>query len=98
LGAQKKAAPKVPWSDVQRRDRADTIEHILPQAPEDRYWKKRFDKRARQIYTHSLGNLSLTKDNSAYGRKPFDEKRGATGCGRPCSVTASKRRSRPTRR
>jgi Protein of unknown function DUF262/Protein of unknown function (DUF1524) len=89
LGEQKKAAPKVPWTDVQRRDRADTIEHILPQTPNDRYWTKRFDKRARQIYTHSLGNLSLTKDNSAYGRKPFDEKRGTAGSGHPCYAESS---------
>jgi hypothetical protein len=89
LGEQKKAAPKVPWGDVQRRDRADTIEHILPQTPKDKYWTKRFDKRARQIYTHSMGNLSLTKDNSAYGRKPFDEKRGTTGSGHPCYAESS---------
>jgi hypothetical protein len=89
LGQQKKAAPKVPWSDVRRRDRADTIEHILPQTPDDRYWTKRFDKRARRIYTHNLGNLSLTKDNSAYGRKPFDEKRGTTGSGHPCYAESS---------
>ena len=30
------------------------------------------------------GNLSLTKDNSSYSNKPFPDKKGKAGIGKPC--------------
>ena len=37
-----------------------------------------------QRYTHDLGNLCLTLDNSSYGNKPFNEKRGKAGVDHKC--------------
>ena len=55
-----------------------TTEHILPQhpKPEDKCWWDRFSKEQHATLVHSLGNLSLTYDNSSYSRKCFDKKRG----------------------
>lgn len=89
LAALKGATPKVPWEEVHRRERADTIEHILPQTPSEACWLDTFDETARQIYTHDLGNLCLTKDNSSYGRKCFIEKKGALGSEKPCYAGSS---------
>lgn len=84
LAAKKGAVPKIPWDEVRRRERADTIEHILPQTARDPYWRERFDKAEQKMLIHDLGNLSLTKDNSSYGNKPFPEKKGSPGSGKPC--------------
>jgi hypothetical protein len=55
-----------------------TTEHVLPQhpAPHDRCWWDHFSQEHHAGLVHSLGNLALTYDNSSYGRKCFDEKRG----------------------
>jgi hypothetical protein len=84
LAEKKGAVPRISWEEIRRRERADTIEHILPQTPTDAYWNRRFDEDALRLYTHDLGNLTLTKDNVSYGNKPFPEKRGMAGSGRPC--------------
>lgn len=84
IAAKKGAVPKISWEEVRRRERADTIEHILPQTPIDPYWLERFDKSERKHLTHDMGNLSLTKDNASYGRKPFPDKKGVAGSGKPC--------------
>ncbi len=84
LAAKKGAVPRITWEEVRRRERADTIEHILPQTPRDTYWLDRFDESERKNLTHDIGNLSLTKDNASYGNKPFPEKKGSPGLGRPC--------------
>jgi hypothetical protein len=84
LAAKKGAVPKIPWEEVRRRERADTIEHILPQTPKDAYWLDRFDALERKNLTHDIGNLSLTKDNASYGNKPFPDKKGSPGSPRPC--------------
>jgi len=84
LAAQKRAAPKVSWADVQRREPADTIEHVLPQTPVDSYWTDRFDVSARRRFTNDLGNLALTRHNSSYGRKAFPDKKGSVGSGVAC--------------
>jgi hypothetical protein len=84
LAKARGAVPRVGWEEVRRRERADTIEHVLPQQPIDKYWLDRFSPDDRRRYTHDLGNLTLTKDNSSYGRKPFPEKRGSPGLGTPC--------------
>jgi len=67
---------KMSWDDLQSSNTEKTIEHILPQQPKHPYWKKRFTAEACRRLTHSIGNLTLTFDNSAYGRKPYPEKRG----------------------
>lgn len=84
LAAKKGAVPKISWEEVRRRERADTIEHILPQTPKDAYWRERFDKSEQKLLIHDLGNLSLTKDNSSYSNKPFPDKKGKAGTGKPC--------------
>jgi hypothetical protein len=72
-GAKKMARD---WGEVKQRQKQDSIEHILPQAPTGE-WLTRFpDARERQDLTHTLGNLMLTWDNSSYSNKPYDRKRG----------------------
>ena len=61
-----------------------TIEHILPQTPEDDYWLERWTDDERSHYTHDLGNLCLTVDNSSYSNKPFNQKRGEAGASYRC--------------
>ncbi len=55
-----------------------TTEHILPQHPksEDQCWWEPFTEEEHASLLHSLGNLVLTYDNSAYSNKCFSEKRG----------------------
>ncbi len=70
------------------------MEHILPQTATSPYWTSRFSKKDRERYTHVLGNLVLTRDNSAYSNKDFPAKRGAAGPGehaRPCYAQAGLR-------
>ncbi len=89
LAASKGATPKVPWDVVRRRERADTIEHILPQTPKNACWFERFDEAECRVYTHDLGNLCLTKDNSSYGNKCFAQKQGTPGSGKTCYAESS---------
>src|SRR5690606_13914469 len=56
-----KNSPKLKWEDLTD----STIEHILPQNPAQRsWWKKNWPLAERKKYTHDIGNLVLTKDNS----------------------------------
>ena len=74
LARNKKEKPKYTWgelSDVKR----DTIEHILPQTPTN-YWRRKFNKKPRERWTHDIGNLTLTYDNSSLGNKDFPDKKG----------------------
>lgn len=89
IAVKKGAVPKISWEEVRRRERADTIEHILPQTPRDPYWLERFDDSQRKNLTHDMGNLSLTKDNASYGNKPFPDKKGIAGSGKPCYAESS---------
>ena len=61
-----------------------SIEHILPQTPTHKYWLGRWTEDQRKMYTHDLGNLCLTLDNSSYGNKPFPAKRGEAGSDNRC--------------
>jgi uncharacterized protein with ParB-like and HNH nuclease domain len=70
---------QLPWGDVLKKDRKDTIEHILPQDPSREYWKQMWPADKIQIYLNDIGNLTLTFDNSVYGNKPYPEKRGEPG-------------------
>lgn len=76
-------APRLSWDELDRRDKAKSIEHILPQTPEDPYWLDRFTEEEREKYTHELGNLALTQDNSSYSNKSFPEKKGHQGLTKP---------------
>lgn len=84
IASQKGTAPKVSWDEVRRREKQDTIEHILPQSAFDHYWRDRFDSSARGRYVNDLGNLTLTKNNASYSNKPFPDKRGRTDQTTPC--------------
>jgi len=77
----------LPWNYLIKRD--ETIEHILPQTPEHEYWTSRFDEAKIEKYLHDLGNLCLTRDNSVYGNKPFDIKKGIAGSETPCYTEAN---------
>ncbi len=67
-------SPKVHWSET---DGADSIEHILPQYIGDQpYWQERFDEDSHENYMHDIGNLTLTKGNSALSNKSFPDKKG----------------------
>ncbi|MCX2716077.1 DUF262 domain-containing protein, partial [Mycolicibacterium sp. J2] len=88
LAGNKGAVPKIPWEEVRRRERADTIEHILPQTPKDAYWRERFGKSEQKLFLHDLGNLTLTKDNSSYSNKPFPDKKGKSSSDKPCYATS----------
>lgn len=85
---------EVPWEVIERLDRDKTIEHVLPQTPTDPYWTERFDDAAREAYTHDLGNLALTADNSSYGNKPFPAKKGSPGSDSPCYANANLKNER----
>jgi hypothetical protein len=74
----------ITWSAVQKADRQKTIEHVLPQTPDDPYWQSRFSKDQIERLTHDIGNLCLTHDNSSYGKKAFPAKRGKPGQTAPC--------------
>jgi hypothetical protein len=52
--------PKVSWDEVRRRERADTIEHILPQTPKDAYWRDRFDKSNQKLFVHHARPQSVS--------------------------------------
>ena len=62
---------KMPWEFLQQSRKEDTIEHILPQTPSDEYWKLRFSEEEKLRWTHDIGNLTLTYDNSPLNNKPF---------------------------
>jgi len=70
---------QLPWKDVLKKDKKDTIEHILPQDPSREYWKQRWGQDKIQLYLNDIGNLTLTFDNSIYGNKSFPDKKGQPG-------------------
>jgi hypothetical protein len=58
-------AIQLPWRVIAKRPMEQTIERILPQTPDDPYWKSRFNKDSLRCFLHDLGNLCLASDNSA---------------------------------
>jgi len=70
---------QLPWESAQKRDKKDTIEHILPQFPIFDYWTQRWTQEQIQKYLHDIGNLTLTFDNTSYGYKSFPDKKGKPG-------------------
>ncbi len=88
------AKPDTDYAYFDKTTREKTVEHILPQTATSPYWTSRFSRKDRERYTHVLGNLVLTRDNSAYSNKDFPDKRGAAGPGelaRPCYAQAGLR-------
>lgn len=75
LASREREKPYYRWEELWDTKR-DTIEHILPQTPVDVYWTDRFDEKERQRWTHDIGNLTLTYDNSALSNKSFPAKKG----------------------
>lgn len=80
---------QLPWKAVAKRPIEQTIEHIFPQTGTDPYWVQRFPKTAARCFLHDLGNLCLTIDNSAYGKKGFPEKKGQPGAEDACYANSN---------
>ena len=74
-------AVQLPWAQLVRSDKKNSIEHILPQTPDDPYWTSRWQPDEIRAHLHDIGNLSLTFDNSSYGNKAFPKKKGSAGDG-----------------
>ncbi|MDX0135221.1 DUF262 domain-containing protein [Sinorhizobium meliloti] len=54
-----------------------TIEHVLPQALKDAYWRERFSDDDHRLWLHRLGNLALLAGIKNYKAQhfPFDRKK-----------------------
>ena len=66
---------KVEWKTIQQnQENKVTIEHVLPQTPDDPYWQSRFSD---TTLVHSLGNLLLLSrsKNSSLQNDSFDKKK-----------------------
>lgn len=73
-----------------KKDRQDTIEHVLPQTISGQpYWQSLFTETAHAQRRHDLGNLTLTMHNPFYGNKPFPDKKGAIDCTNHCYAKSS---------
>ncbi|MGH3098417.1 MAG: DUF262 domain-containing protein [Streptosporangiales bacterium] len=80
-----------PWSEFIDTGNRKTTEHVLPQNPDsDSGWWKSFSEEEHKRLHHTLGNLVLTYDNSAYSNKDYVAKRGTVDqTTPPCYYTAS---------
>jgi hypothetical protein len=68
--------PHLKWEDLND----STIEHILPQTPEENsHWKSVWSPEDIQKSEHDIGNLVLTQNNSNYKNFEFVRKKGAPG-------------------
>jgi len=84
LAKSKSAREKIEWKEFSQEIFEvdyETIEHIYPQRPRDKYWTHRFSKftvKQKRVLRNSLGNLlPLARPrNSSLGNKPFPEKLG----------------------
>ena len=81
----------VTWSYFTEKALENSIEHILPQTSEDdeHYWPERFTPEQVKLYTHDLGNLCLTFNNSSYRNYGFNRKKGTPGQEKPCYANSS---------
>jgi len=74
----KDVKPKLDWASITD----STIEHILPQTPEENSkWKKDWSNDDIKKYLHDISNLVLTNDNSHYKNFEFEKKKGKPGVG-----------------
>lgn len=79
------ATVRIPWEKLEDpKSKQNTIEHILPQTPPPGYWLEHFNQEQLAKYTHDIGNLSLTFDNSSYGTKAFPDKKGSPDSDKQC--------------
>ena len=68
--------PRIAWEQLDD----STIEHILPQKPEeDSEWKAKWSAKDFDECLHDIGNLVLTHDNSSYRNFEYSRKRGTPG-------------------
>lgn len=81
----------VAWNHFTEKTLENTIEHILPQTPQEdgNYWVTRFTEEEYRLYVHDLGNLCLTYNNSSYRNFGFDRKKGVLGQEAPCYVNSA---------
>jgi len=49
-----------------------TIEHVMPQALKDDYWKDRFNAENHGLWLHRLGNLAMLSGSKNYKAQYFD--------------------------
>ena len=49
-----------------------TIEHVLPQALKDPYWKERFTPEQHETWVHRVGNLALLSGHKNYQAQYYD--------------------------
>jgi hypothetical protein len=68
--------PHLTWEQLSD----STIEHILPQTPDDgSHWKAVWSSDDFNECLHDIGNLVLTQDNSSYRNFEFSRKKGQPG-------------------
>ncbi len=77
-----------PFTDFVDTGRRKTTEHILPQTADKACWTRDFSEDDHDDLCHTLGNLVLTYDNSAYSNKCFATKRGNPNDTGPCYANA----------
>ncbi len=75
LAAQAREPVRMQWDDLWDTKR-DSLEHILPQTPTESWLESFPDESRRKRWTHDIGNLTLTFDNSSLQNKSFQEKKG----------------------
>ncbi len=77
LMSPREELPDLPYFTAATKEQR-TTEHVLPQHPNDdaRCWWDSFTVQEHAELVHSLGNLALTFDNSAYSNRCFVAKRG----------------------
>ncbi len=85
LSLQEKAKGNshIEWKDFNKRKKEDTIEHVYPQTPKEKYWKVGYEglnKKQQRNLMHSIGNLVLLakSKNSELQNKDFEFKKKHT--------------------
>lgn len=80
IGNSPKGVNPLPWANS-KSGKINTQEHILPQTHRDGAWWQAHwpDEAKADRFKHRLGNLVLTSNNSALGRKPIAEKLAGPG-------------------
>ena len=69
-------APSLKWNQLSD----STIEHILPQTPDNNsHWKAVWSEEDFKLCLHDIANLVLTQNNSSYRNFEFTRKKGQAG-------------------
>lgn len=70
-------APEIEWRNITK---TTSIEHIYPQTPnKGSQWNKDWKGKDKEDLLHTIGNLVLTRDNSAYQNFEYSRKCGENG-------------------